>query len=307
MRARPDGGAAMTVAGPVVRGAEAAALPRPRTASRRRRRASGGWRTGVQAVLIAAWCLLPVYWLVAASFRPFNEVFATTPFPADATWDDYRTAFRPLALLGPALLHSLGLSAGVTGVVLLLSVTGGYAVTRFRFRGAGVLRGALLAGTLMPAVTIVTPLFAVMHDIGWSNTFQAIFVPDVALALPLAVFVLGTALQELPWELEDAALTDGCSRAQAFVRVMLPIMAPAIVTVALLTFIATWNEYLVALLLSTPDTVLVTVVVANFATQITGTAATMAAGVVAMLPPLLLTVAFQRRITAGLTAGGVKG
>ena len=292
-------------AGPVVAAAERAALGRSR--ARRRRRRAGSARTAIQAAAIALWCLLPVYWLVAASIRQPASYYATSLWPASPTLANYREAFRPGNLLVPGLVHSLGIAAATTGIVMLLAVSGAYAIARFRFRGRGVVVGAVLAASMLPQVTLLTPLFAFFSTIGWASTFQALIVPDVALAMPFAVVTLSIFFSDAPWELEDAARVDGCTRAQAVQRVLLPLLGPAVVTVALLTFIATWNEYIVAAVLAVQPTITVTVVVANFSGQLAGGAATMAAGVVASAPLVLLVLVFQRRITAGLTAGSLKG
>lgn len=295
------------LAGPVAARAERPVLAVDRRRLRRRRALRRGAGTGIQAALIVLWCLLPVYWMVAASLRQPGEVYSTSPFPADPTLANYVDAFDPYALLLPGLVHSFGIAALVTGIVLVLGVSGGYALARFRFPGRGVVTGAVLAASMLPGVTLLTPLFAFFSTIGWASTFQALIVPYIALSMPFAAYTLQIFLRDLPWELEEAARVDGCSRSRAFVSVMLPLMAPAVVTVALLTFIANWNEYLVASVLSVQPTITVTVVVANFSAELTGGGATMAAGVVAAGPLVLLVLLFQRRITSGLTAGSVKG
>lgn len=294
------------LAGPAAASAEGTALGAART--RRRRRAIGrGLRTGVQAALIALWCLLPVYWMVVASLREPGAVYATSLWPSRITFGNYVEAFDPLNLLLRGLLNSLGIATVVTAVALLLAVSGAYALARLPFRGKGLVTGALLAASMLPGVSLLTPLFAFFSTIGWASTYQALLIPYVALATPFAVYTLSTFFSGLPWELEDAALVDGCTRAQSLMRVLLPLMAPAVVTVGLLTFIATWNEYTVASVLTVQPTITVTVVVANFSAQLTGGAATMAAGVVAAAPLVIVVLVFQRRITAGLTAGSVKG
>jgi multiple sugar transport system permease protein len=290
------------------------ALVRPSAARRaarvrRRRRQLAGrrLRTGVQAVLIAVWCLLPVYWMVVGSLRPLDEMYSTAPWPSRVTLGNYVEAFDPRNHLVAGLVHSFGIAALVTFVALLVAMSGGYAVARYRFPGRGVVLGAVLAASMLPAATLLTPLFAFFSTIGWSSTFQALVVPDIALAMPFAAYSSTVFLRDLPWELEEAALVDGCTRPQAFTRVMLPLMGPAVITVGLLTFIATWNEYLVASVLTVQETITVTVVVANFSAELTGAARTMAAGVVAAAPLVLLVLVFQRRITAGLTAGSLRG
>jgi multiple sugar transport system permease protein len=294
------------LAGPAAASAERAALGAARS-QRRRRTAGRRLRTGVQAALIALWCLLPVYWMVVASLREPGAVYSTSLLPSRITLRNYVEAFDPLNLLLRGLLNSLGIATAVTVAVLLLAVSGAYALARLPFRGKGLVTGAILAASMLPGVSLLTPLFAFFSTIGWAATYQALLVPYVALATPFAVYTLSTFFSGLPWELEDAALVDGCTRAQSLVRVLLPLMAPAVVTVGLLTFIATWNEYTVASVLTVQPTITVTVVVANFSAQLTGGAATMAAGVVAAAPLVILVLIFQRRITAGLTAGSVKG
>lgn len=274
---------------------------------RRRRRRSRGLGTGIQAALIAIWCLLPVYWMFVASIRDPGEVYSLAPWPEHPTFENYVHAFDPLALLLPGLENSFGIAAFVTGVTLLLGTTGAYAIARLPFGGRGLVTGAILGVAMLPGVALLTPLFAFFSTIGWASTYQALILPYLALALPLGVYTLSTFFLRLPWELEDAALVDGCTRAQSLVRVLLPLMVPAIVTVGLLTFIATWNEYIIASVLSTQSTITVTVVIADFTAQLTGTAVTMAAGVIAATPLIVLVLIFQRRITAGLTAGAVIG
>jgi multiple sugar transport system permease protein len=293
------------IAGPAAASAEQAALGTTR--ARRRRRRAAGLRTGVQAVLIALWCLLPVYWMLVASVRDPNDVYATTLWPARVTLGNYVEAFDPLNLLLRGLLNSLGLATVVTVITLLLAVSGAYALARLPFRGRGLVTGAILAGSMLPGVSLLTPLFAFFSTIGWASSYQALLIPYIALATPFAVYTLSSFFAGLPWELEDAALVDGCTRAQSLVRVLLPLMVPAVVTVGLLTFIATWNEYTVASVLTVQPTITVTVVVADFTAQLTGAAAAMAAGVVAAAPLVIVVLIFQRRITAGLTAGSVKG
>src|SRR5579875_3005591 len=168
---------------------------------RRRRLRVLGVRTGAQALLIALWCLLPVYWMVVASLRAPGDVFALTLWPQPVTFSNYVDAFAPLDLLLPGLIHSFGIAALVTAIVLLLSITGGYALARFRFPGRGLTTGVILAASMLPAATLLTPLFAFFATVGWAGTFQALIIPDIGLALPFAVLTLGIFFSRLPWEL----------------------------------------------------------------------------------------------------------
>jgi multiple sugar transport system permease protein len=164
---------------------------------------------------------------------------------------------------------------------------------------------------MFPGISLVTPMFKLFSDWGLIDTYPALIVPNLSFALPLAVWVLTSFFIDLPWDLEEAALIDGCSRPQAFRRILLPIAAPAIFTTTILVFITVWNEYLVASSMSlTSNASPVTVAIARLAgssqfEQPFGQQ--MAAGVVVCIPLVLVVLLFQRRIVAGLTAGAVKG
>jgi multiple sugar transport system permease protein len=276
-------------------------------ARRRRRGRARAVRTGIQAALILLRCLLPVYWMLLGAFRDPAFGYDVTPWPDHLTLFNFLAAFEPDQLLLIGVTNSLGISLVVTAVALPVGALAGYAVARWPFPGRSVVMGCAIAVSMLPGASLVTPLYGIWSAPGWSYSYASLIVPYIALALPFAVFTLGEYFRNLPWELEDAARVDGCSRLQAFRTVLLPLAAPALFTTGLLTFIASWNEYVLASVLSNERTNTVTVVVGNFAAHITGYTVTMAAGVVATAPPLLLVLLFERRIAHGLTTGAVKG
>ena len=303
-----------TVAGPATATAERPvfddrALARVR--ARRRRTAGAATRTAVQAVLIVAWCLLPAYWMLVTGFRAVPTTYETAPIPTQPTFDNYLTAFNPAQnQLGLALLNSLGIGTIVTLIALVVGISAAYCLARLQFPGKGLIMGAILGASMFPGVALLTPLFGLFTSLGWQGSYQSLIIPYISGALPLTVYTLNSFFREMPWELEEAARIDGCTAAQAFRIVILPLAAPAVFTTAILAFIATWNEYLLASVLSNAKTQTVTVAIGNF----TGSqpheipyAATMAAGTVVTVPLIILVLIFQRRIVAGLTAGGVKG
>jgi multiple sugar transport system permease protein len=161
----------------------------------------------------------------------------------------------------------------------MFGVFAAYALARLDFRGKFLVLGIVLGASMFPGVALLTPLFQLFTNIGWFGTYQALIIPDISFALPLTIYVLTAFFSEMPWELEQAALVDGASPGQAFRKVILPLAAPGLFTTAILAFIAAWNEYLLA----------------------------MAAGTVVTVPLVILVLILQRRIVAGLTAGGVKG
>ncbi|WP_431279509.1 carbohydrate ABC transporter permease [Leifsonia poae] len=302
-----------TVAGPAAATAEANALPRTRTKSRTKsRNRNQGIRTGISAIIIVLWCLLPFYWMVVTSFRDVGYTFETTPLPTHFTWDNYITAFSTQLgnHLGQALLNSLFIGACVTIIALLVGTFAAYALARLDFKFKGIVLGLILGASMFPGVALITPLFQLFTNIGWMGTYQALIIPSISFVLPLTVYTLTSFFREMPWDLEEAARIDGCTQAQAFRKIILPLAAPAVFTTAILAFISSWNEYLISSQLSSDATQPVTVAIASFAGSQPHQepyTAVMAAGTIVTVPLVILVLIFQRRIVAGLTAGGVKG
>ncbi|HEY8317817.1 MAG TPA: carbohydrate ABC transporter permease [Amnibacterium sp.] len=303
-----------TVAGPATAAAERPAFDEytlSRVRARRRKTAGAATRTAIQAALIVIWCLLPFYWMIVTSFRDVQYTYETNLLPSHLTLDNYYTAFDPANnQLALGLANSLFIGTTVTIIALVVGVFAAYALARMTFPAKGLVMGFVLGASMFPGVALLTPLFGLFTQIGWNGTYQALIIPYISGALPLTVYTLNSFFREMPWELEEAARIDGCTKAQAFRIVILPLAAPAVFTTAILAFIASWNEYLLASVLHSNQTQTVTTVIGQFTGsqphQVPYTA-TMAAGVVVTIPLIIMVLLFQRRIVAGLTAGGVKG
>ncbi|GAA5194956.1 MULTISPECIES: carbohydrate ABC transporter permease [Arthrobacter] len=282
----------------------------PKTAARRRERLASS-RTYISAALIFIWCLIPFYWMIVTAFRDVGYTFDSTPFFTHVTWDNFTTVFSENLgnHFGRNLLNSL-LVAGVTTVVaLLFGVFAAYALSRLEFRFKFLVLGFVLGASMFPGVALVTPLFQLFTNIGWYGTYQALIIPNISFVLPLTVYTLTSFFREMPWELEESARIDGCTQGQAFRKVIMPLAAPAVFTTAILAFIASWNEFLIASQLSNEQTKTVTVAIAYFAgaqAHQEPYTAVMAAGTVVTIPLVILVLVFQRKIVAGLTAGAVK-
>lgn len=269
-------------------------------------------RTAAQAIIIGLWCLLPFYWMIVTAFRNVGYTFSTDAWPSHVTFDNFRTAFSTGLgnHLGRALLNSLFIGAVVTVVGLLVGTTAAYALARLDFKGKSVIAGGILAASMFPGVALITPLFQLFTNLGWIGQYQALILPSISFVLPLTVYTLTSFFREMPWDLEEAARIDGCTRVQAFRRIILPLAAPAVFTTAILAFISSWNEYLISSQLSSDATQPVTVAIAGFQGSVPHQepyTAIMAAGTIVTIPLVILVLIFQRRIVAGLTAGGVKG
>jgi multiple sugar transport system permease protein len=272
----------------------------------------GNVGTTAVLVFIALWCLLPFYWMVVEAFRDNQYTYDNTFFFTHLTWSNFDYAFQTTTnQFGRSLVNSLIISTCVTLLAMAIGVFAGYALARLAFRGKGFVLAAILASSMFPGVAILTPIFQLFANWGWLGTYQALIFPQISFSLPLAVYTLTSFFADMPWELEQAARVDGATPGQAFRLVILPLAAPAMFTVSILVFLASWNEYLLSSVLSNGNTNVepTTVAIANFTAgpHVPANTQTMAAGLVVTVPLVIVVLLFQRRIVSGLTAGGVKG
>jgi multiple sugar transport system permease protein len=261
-------------------------------------------------IFVIAFCIAPFYWMIVSSLKPTAEIFDNRLWPLSPSIINYQAVFGAENTFARALLNSFVIASIVTAVSLVIGVLASYALARLKFRGKSLSLAFFLAASMFPGVAILTPLFQIFADWGWIDTYQAMIIPDISFALPLGVWILTSFFVAMPWELEEAARIDGCSKFQAFRKVIFPLALPGVFTTAILVFISAWNEFMIANSMSqTPESQPVTVAVAQFTgdsqfDQPFGTQ--MAAGVVVTVPLVILVLLFQRRIVSGLTAGGVK-
>lgn len=274
---------------------------------------TGHGRSWVRRICIAAivaYCLAPFYWMVVSSLRRPADQFSNALVPSPVSFDNYAAAFDERNGFGRALFNSLLVAGTTTVITLVVAISAGYAVARLDFRGKSLVLTLVIACSMFPPITMVVPLLELFTDAGWINTYQAMIVPSMSFALPLAVWNLSAFFRQMPAELESAAQVDGCTPAQAFRKVILPLAAPGVFTTAILVFIMSWNEFLIAVsVVNERQKMTSNVIVALFTGQYKfdqpfGTQ--MAAGVVVTLPLVIAVLVFQRRIVDGLTAGGLK-
>jgi multiple sugar transport system permease protein len=218
--------------------------------------------------------------------------------------------FKPDVGFQRSLLNSLVVAGTTTILVLVVGICTAYALARLNFRFKYLVLGIILATSMCPGISIVVPLLKLFTNVGWINSYQAMILPSMSFALPLAVWNLTVFFRQLPFELEQAAMCDGCTRGEAFRKIIIPLAAPGVFTTAIITFIAAWNEFIIALsMVNKKEMQTATVSISKFTgaygfDQPFGTQ--MAAGVLVTVPLVIVVLIFQRRIIAGLTAGGVK-
>lgn len=276
---------------------------------RARRRRFNAWFY-IALLMITLFCLLPFLWMLVTSLKSPSEVFDNSLLPHPLTFMNYAAVFGDQNTFVFALRNSLVIAGTVTVLALVFGVFAAYALARLEFRAKHLVLGLFLATAMFPGVAILTPLFQLFANLGWIDTYRAMVIPDISFSLPLGIWILASFFRAMPWELEAAARIDGCTRAQAFRLVILPLAVPGVFTTAILIFISAWNEFMIANSMSqTPASQPVTVAIAQFsgASQFDQPYGTqMAAGIVVTVPLIVLVLIFQRRIVSGLTAGGVK-
>ncbi|MEU1177398.1 carbohydrate ABC transporter permease [Streptomyces sp. NPDC005820] len=268
------------------------------------------WLPYVGVLAVVVYCLAPFYWMLVSSLRGTADIFDTSLFPARVSLTNYRALLDTSQGFPRALLNSLIVAGITTALSLLLAIFTAYAMARLEFRFKRFILTLIIATSMFPVVSIVVPLLKLFTDIGWINTYQSMIVPSLSFALPLAVWNLTTFFRQMPDELEHAAMIDGCTRGQAFRKVIIPLAAPGIFTTAIITFIAAWNEFLIALTMTNkPEMQTAPVAISKFTgatTYETPFGSQMAAGVLVTIPLVVMVLLFQRRIVAGLTAGAAK-
>jgi multiple sugar transport system permease protein len=261
-------------------------------------------------VVIMLFCLFPFYWLINTSLKTGQDLHRADIFPPSPSLKNYNSIFSD-SNFTTALRNSIVVSSITTVCALVVGSFAGYALARLRFRFKFLLLAIILSITTFPPIAIAAPLFKLWTDTGIYDTLLGLVPPFLAFTLPLTVYILTSFFREIPRELEEAALVDGATRFQAFRKVVVPLSAPGLVTAGLLSFVWAWNEFLLAITLtSSPGARPVPPALAFFTGSVkfeiplgTITAAT----VVITVPLVILVLVFQRRIVAGLTAGGVKG
>ncbi len=262
--------------------------------------------------LILIWCLLPVVWIISLSFKSVDETASGSAqfLPKDATLQNYRDILTNSDFLD-ALRNSFGIALISTGLAVVFATLAAYAIARLDFRGKRLVLSMALAIAMFPVVSLVGPLFDMWRTLGLFNTWPGLIIPYMTFTLPLAIWTLSAFFREIPWEMEQAAQVDGATSWQAFRKVIVPLAAPGVFTAAILTFFFAWNEFVLAIsLTSTTRARTVPAQLSYFVgpdpfNPPYGQLAT--ASVVVTIPIIVIVLLFQRKIVSGLTSGAVKG
>ncbi len=265
-------------------------------------------RALVGGLLVAA-IIFPLYWAVTASFTPESRLFASpTLVPRALVLDHYRALFGGHDFWTP-IRNSLIVAGATTVVSVLLGAVCAYALARLQFRGKAPALAFVLAVSMFPQISIISPLYLLLRELRLLNTYAGLVLPYLTFAMPLVIWLLVGFFRQLPPELEEAGLMDGAGRLRILWEIILPLSGPGLATTAILTFLYSWNEFLFALSFTLgPERYTVPVAITLFRGQYqVPWGQILAAAVVATAPVAAIVLLAQRRIIAGLTSGAVKG
>lgn len=289
----------------------------------------------ISSLLFVAYVLAPIGWLLSSSFQSEAEITSVPPhwLPHQPTTENFEAIFQAkdkvvtyenrkqgdsatggyipstAKNLLPSMWNSLVVAIAVVILNLLVSVPAAYALAKIRFIGRTSSIYFMLTTRVIPDIALVVPFFLFVQKLGLLDNLLSLVITYLAITVPFSIFILTGYFESLPDELDKAARVDGCSRLQTLMLVFLPLALPSLVAVVLFTFLTSWNEFLLALMFTqTPASQTMPIVVASFTSDFTISFSFInAAGVLAIIPPVIIAILFERYIVSGLTAGAVKG
>ncbi len=254
--------------------------------------------------------LFPFYWIVDTSLKTPQEINAgtTSLLPGHVTFSNYIDDFTQQDFIRP-LLNSVLVAGCTTIVTVFLAALAGYALSRTEIRFKAVWLGFILMATFFPVIAMVGPLFSVYRKIGLLDSYTGLIIADLIYTLPLATFLMSSYFSQIPRSLEEAALVDGSTRLHTLRKIIVPVAMPGVFTTAILAFMLTWNDFILALsFMTSPSRYTATVAIVSLGQSPYQTYYNLidAAVVIISLPIALLVLFAQRRIVSGLTAGSFR-
>ncbi|MEV4343149.1 carbohydrate ABC transporter permease [Actinoplanes sp. NPDC049596] len=260
-------------------------------------------------VVFAVLMLFPVYWVLNTAFKPADEVLALEPsfFPQHPTLDNFVSAFKAPLFLKDMLNGVIVTLLAVAGA-LVVGFLAALAIARFSFYGRKAIILVVLVVQLVPFLSLLIPLFLMLQSAELTNSLIGVSITYLVLILPYTVWTLRGFISGIPRELDEAALIDGCTRAQVFWRIILPLTGPGLVATSVYGFIQAWNEFIIINTLNSPDKQnLMAWLLQNQTTRGTAWGPLMAGAIITSIPVVIFFLIIQRNIATGLTAGAVKG
>ncbi|WP_338402679.1 carbohydrate ABC transporter permease [Micrococcus luteus] len=267
----------------------------------------------ILTVLIGVWCLFPLFSIFATSFKTPADLANGKLLPTQWSTVNYEEIFvggsRELFLT--ALRNSIGITVIATIIAVILATLCAYAIARLDFPGKRLVLTVSLMVSMFPVISLVTPLFNMWRTLGLYDTWIGLIIPYLSLTLPISIWTLAAFFRQIPWELDQAAQVDGATPLEAFRKVIVPLAAPGVFTTAIIAFFIAWNDFVFGISLTSTETARTVPAALAFFTGASQfespTGAISAAAIIVTIPIVILVLAFQRQIVAGLTNGAVKG
>lgn len=269
------------------------------------------WLWTAVGLAVAAIWIFPVYWMANTAFKPGRDMFTVTPqfWPHHPSLANFRTVTGD-PVFWHALRNSVVVATGTVLAAMCVAFLAALAISRFRFRGRKGFVFAIMVVQMVPLNAVVIPLFLTFNTVHLTDSLPGLVIAYLAFSMPFAVWTLRGFLTNIPVELEEAAMVDGCTRFQAFVRVILPLVLPGLIATSIYTMILAWNEFLLTyFLVSDTDHYTLPLWLTHFtlAEGNTDYGPLMAGSTLIALPVVVFFMLVQRRVAGGLTAGAVKG
>ncbi|GAA3150655.1 MULTISPECIES: carbohydrate ABC transporter permease [Nonomuraea] len=262
------------------------------------------------ACLVTLLFLLPVLYMVNVSFKLPKDIFTVPPrWLSELTFDNYTSYFEQARIL-PRMINTVIVAAGASIISMVAGSMAGYALSRMKMRGAGVVGGLILASRAVPPIALVVPLFLVARKLGLTDQYITVILAYVTFLVPYVVWLMRAFFRSLPPELEEAAMLDGCTRFGAFFRIIVPTSLTGLISTLIFCIILAWEELLFALILTNDKAVTIPVAIAGIAadTEKGGLWGPLAAvGVLTVLPVVIFALAVQKYLIKGLADGATKG
>ncbi len=270
------------------------------------------YRVAIYALLAAAvvWSTFPILFMVSSSFKPSSLVWSYPPtLVTQPTLENYNTINRLYPMFWGQLLNSVTVTAIAAGITLVLALGAAFVFSRLRHDWLRLPALLLIFVRMFPPIIVVIPLFPVLNALGWLDTLTPLVLVVVAFSVSIATLLLKTFIDDIPIELEEAALIDGCSRLQAFITITVPLVAPAIGAITLIVAIGAWNDYLFPLVFTSTRarTAPVTIAIALANDDGVYWGALMGMATIHLLPTLALVTMLHRQLVTVMTMGAVKG
>jgi N,N'-diacetylchitobiose transport system permease protein len=273
----------------------------------RSRAANGVYNT--IGLVFALVMFFPIYWMISTAFKPPDEVLTFKPhfWPYHPTLSNFTSAIKAENFLTD-LKNSLIITAGAVVGGLIVGFLGSLALARFRFYGRRAMVLTILVVQMVPFLALLIPLYLMLNSVNLTNTLIGVSVVYLVLILPYTVWMLRGFIINVPRELDEAAMVDGCTRWQTFYRIILPLTGPGLVAASIYGFIQCWNEFIIINTLNDPQHQnLMTWLASNQTLRGTAWGPLMAGAIIAALPVVILFLVIQKNVATGLTAGAVKG